>query len=168
MVSRSYTGTALERARVFDGRGFQLHYEDVGHGDTVVFLAGYLMDLHLYDAQVEGLKDRYRCMRLDRRGHGGSDLPPGPWTMDDLIEDAIALITSVAADPCHLVGMSLGGAEITPTAATSTPPQEKAAAPSVHVRLPAGPANPVVTGTSSTVCAGRSRLRSQAVDRYGD
>ena len=128
MVSRSYTGTALERARVFDGRGFQLHYEDVGHGDTVVFLAGYLMDLHLYDAQVEGLKDRYRRMRLDRRGHGGSDLAPGPGTMDDLIEDAIALITSVAADPCHLVGMSLGGAEITPTAATSTPPQEKAAA----------------------------------------
>ena len=68
----------------FDGRGFRLHYEECGDGEPVLLLPGYLMDHHLFDAQVARLSSRYRCISPDRRGHGRSDCPPGPWSMADL------------------------------------------------------------------------------------
>ncbi|MGH2576400.1 MAG: alpha/beta fold hydrolase [Solirubrobacterales bacterium] len=97
----------------FPGRGFRIHYEDRGSGDSVVFLHGYLMEHHLFDAQVARLSTHYRCVAPDRRGHGNSECPPGPWTITDLVDDVVALVQRLAVGPCHLVGMSIGGAEVT-------------------------------------------------------
>lgn len=97
----------------FLGRGFRLHYEERGRGEPIVLLAGYLMDHHLFDAQVARLSTHYRCIALDRRGHGESDCPLGHWSMADLVEDVVSLIEALGTHPCHLVGMSIGGAEAT-------------------------------------------------------
>jgi len=90
-------------------RGFKIHYVEQGAGDPVVFAHGYDMDHTMFAPQFEDLPDRYRCIAWDMRGHGRSECPPGPWSMQDLVDDLIAFIESVDAAPCHLVGMSVGG-----------------------------------------------------------
>lgn len=93
----------------FKGRGFKIHYVEQGDGPAVVFVHGLVMDHTMYEAQFEELPDRYRCIALDLRGHGHSDTPPGPWSMQDSVDDVVAFIEDVGAAPCHLVGMSWGG-----------------------------------------------------------
>lgn len=93
----------------FKGLDFKIHYVEQGSGDPVVFAHGYDMDHTMFTAQFEDLPDRYRCVAWDMRGHGRSDCPPGPWSMQDLVEDMVAFIEGVEAAPCHLVGMSVGG-----------------------------------------------------------
>lgn len=93
----------------FKGRGFKIHYVEEGEGPAVVFVHGLVMDHTMYAAQFEELPDSYRCIALDLRGHGRSDCPPGPWSMQDSVDDVVELIRAVGAAPCHLVGMSWGG-----------------------------------------------------------
>jgi pimeloyl-ACP methyl ester carboxylesterase len=93
----------------YSGRGFKIHYVEEGKGPTVVFAHGFAMDHTMYLAQFEELPDAYRCLAWDMRGHKGSECPPGPWTMQDLVVDLIAFIEDTNAAPCHLVGMSIGG-----------------------------------------------------------
>lgn len=93
----------------FKGRDFKIHYVEQGDGVPVVFAHGYDMDHTMFAPQFEDLPDRYRCIAWDMRGHGGSDCPAGPWSMQDLVDDMMAFIEGVDAVPCHLVGMSVGG-----------------------------------------------------------
>jgi pimeloyl-ACP methyl ester carboxylesterase len=89
--------------------GIDLNYEQSGSGPaTIVFAHGLLMDLHLFDAQRAALSDRYRCIAYDHRGQGGSS-PDGPFDMDTLTEDAVDLIRATGSEPCHFVGLSMGG-----------------------------------------------------------
>jgi pimeloyl-ACP methyl ester carboxylesterase len=93
----------------FKGRGFKIHYVEQGAGAPVVFAHGYDMDHTMFAAQFEDLPDHHRCIAWDMRGHGRSDCPPGPWALQDLVDDMTAFLEGVDAVPCHLVGMSVGG-----------------------------------------------------------
>jgi 3-oxoadipate enol-lactonase len=63
----------------------------------------------MWDAQVPALAERYRVITYDTRGHGGSPAPAGPYTLDDLVDDVVALLDEVGAPRAHVVGLSLGG-----------------------------------------------------------
>ena len=89
--------------------GVELHYEERGSGVPVVFAHGLLWSGRMFEAQVEALSSRYRCITLDFRGQGQSARSPSPYDMDDLAADTAALIESLAAAPCHFVGLSMGG-----------------------------------------------------------
>ncbi len=93
----------------YDGRGFKIHYVEEGDGPAIVFAHGFLFDHTMFAAQFEDLPDRYRCIAWDLRGHGRSDLPDAPWSLQDMVADLIKFIEDTNAAPCHLVGMSLGG-----------------------------------------------------------
>ena len=93
----------------YDGRGFRIHYVEEGRGPCVVFAHGFVMDHTMFAPQFEELPDKYRCIAWDMRGHGRSDCPDGPWSMQDLVVDLITFIESRNAAPCHLAGMSIGG-----------------------------------------------------------
>lgn len=93
----------------FDGRRFRLHYVEEGKGPCVVFVHEVGMDHTMYAAQFEDLPERYRCLAFDMRGHGRSEAPPAPWSMQDIVVDLIAFIEGTHAAPCHLVGSSWGG-----------------------------------------------------------
>jgi len=93
----------------FKGRALKMHYVEQGEGPSVVFVHGLVMDHTMYEAQFEDLPDSYRCIAVDLRGHGHSQTPPGPWSMQDAVVDIIEFIEGVHAAPCHLVGMSWGG-----------------------------------------------------------
>ena len=90
--------------------GVQLHYEEYGSGDeTIVFSHGYLMSHKMFAAQIDALKDRYRIIAYDHRGHGESEVYKGDYGMYDLMEDGAALIDALVGGPVHFMGMSTGG-----------------------------------------------------------
>lgn len=90
--------------------GIQLYVEDTGQGgQSILFLHGLLFSSRMFDDQVEALKGRYRCVRLDFRGQGRSTVTRRGYDLDTLADDVIALIESLDLGPCHLVGFSMGG-----------------------------------------------------------
>lgn len=93
----------------FDDRGFKIHYVEQGEGQPVVFAHGFLMDHTMFAPQFEETPDTHRCIAWDMRGHGFSDCPPGPWKMQDTVDDWAAFLSEVTEEPAHLVGMSWGG-----------------------------------------------------------
>lgn len=63
----------------------------------------------MWDPQVPVLAERYRVVTYDGRGHGTSPAPAGPYTLDDLVDDVVALLDRVGAQRAHVAGLSLGG-----------------------------------------------------------
>lgn len=104
------TGKVADDATV---NGVKLHFRLEGPaGAPVVALINSLgTDLTLWDTQIGALTQRYRVLRHDTRGHGRSAAPPGPYTMEMLADDVLALLSHVGAGRFHVVGISLGGAE---------------------------------------------------------
>jgi 3-oxoadipate enol-lactonase len=85
-------------------------YSEDGPADApVVLLSNSLGSTRaMWDAQVPALAERYRVITYDARGHGKSPVPPAPYTLDDLVDDAVALLDEVGAARASLVGLSLG------------------------------------------------------------
>jgi 3-oxoadipate enol-lactonase len=63
----------------------------------------------MWDPQVPALAERYRVVTYDTRGHGESPAPAGPYSLDDLVDDLVALLEEVGAPRAHVAGLSLGG-----------------------------------------------------------
>jgi 3-oxoadipate enol-lactonase len=63
----------------------------------------------MWDAQLADLEQRFRVVRYDTRGHGDSPVPLGPYLIDDLADDLVALLDRLGVERAHLVGLSLGG-----------------------------------------------------------
>lgn len=93
-----------------NANGRQVAYTDTGKGpETIVFSHGYLMNSRMFDHQISALKDRYRVIAFDHRGHGQSAPCRAPFGIYDLVDDAEALIRGLTDQPVHFVGMSTGG-----------------------------------------------------------
>ncbi len=93
-----------------NANGVNLHYSDTGNdGPVIVFSHGLIMSSAMFAAQIDRLKDRYRCIAYDHRGQGESEVAESGYDMDTLTKDAVALITELGAGPCHFVGLSMGG-----------------------------------------------------------
>jgi 3-oxoadipate enol-lactonase len=65
--------------------------------------------LEMWDPNVAALEQAFRVVRYDTRGHGGSPVPPGPYRMDELVDDVVGLLDSLDVRRAHVVGLSLGG-----------------------------------------------------------
>jgi len=76
----------------------------------LVLLNSLATDLHMWDEQAEQLRDRYRVLRYDQRGHGLTEAPPGRYTFELLIDDIIALMDALGVKRAHWCGISMGGA----------------------------------------------------------
>lgn len=89
----------------------RLHWCEEGdpRGAPVVFAHGLGTRLELWEEVVAALPQKFRLIRFDLRGHGGSDAPPAPWSMGALVRDAEALMDHLALRDCVFVGHSLGG-----------------------------------------------------------
>src|SRR5574341_1081632 len=90
--------------------GVRLHYTDEGSGpQAIVFAHGLLWSGRMFEAQVNALKDRYRCVTFDFRGQGQSEVSRDGYDIETLYGDAAALIGALGCAPCHFVGLSMGG-----------------------------------------------------------
>ncbi|MEM8530494.1 MAG: alpha/beta fold hydrolase [Chloroflexota bacterium] len=90
--------------------GTEIYYEEHGTGpETIIFAHGLLWSGDMFAPQIAALKDRYRCITFDFRGQGRSEITRDGYDMDTLSEDATALIKALDGEPCHFVGLSMGG-----------------------------------------------------------
>jgi len=92
----------------------RLHYRVDGGANGpgrpwLMFCNSLGTDLHMWDAQIPDLSQAFRILRYDRRGHGLSSAPSGPYTIEDLGQDALALMKSMNIDRVHYCGLSIGG-----------------------------------------------------------
>src|SRR5947209_752169 len=63
----------------------------------------------MWRPQSDRLGERFRTLCWDVRGHGGSEVPPGPYSMHDLGSDLIALLDRLEIERASLCGLSIGG-----------------------------------------------------------
>jgi len=90
--------------------GAELYYEDTGSGtEAVVFAPGLAWGTRLFRAEVAALGVRYRCVVVEPRGQGRSEMTKAGYELDNQAVDLAQLIEHLGVAPCHLVGHSLGG-----------------------------------------------------------
>lgn len=92
--------------------GVTLHYHLDGPQDgPVVLLANSLAtNLAMWEPQVPALSGAgYRVLRFDKRGHGRSAVPAGPYSMEQLAADAVGLLDALKIARAHFCGLSIGG-----------------------------------------------------------
>jgi pimeloyl-ACP methyl ester carboxylesterase len=89
-----------------------LHIEARGRGPAVVFSHGFGRTGGTWAGQADALAGDHHVVTWDLRGHGGSEIPPGPYTREDALADLAAVVEAAMAEgggPPLLVGHSLGG-----------------------------------------------------------
>ena len=92
--------------------GIRLHYEVLGRASSpaVLMIQGLGADKHGWDMQRIPLAFSYRVIALDNRGAGRSDKPFGHYTLEQMADDAIAVLDAAGVEQAHIVGASMGGA----------------------------------------------------------
>ncbi|MCU1389005.1 MAG: putative hydrolase [Ilumatobacteraceae bacterium] len=92
--------------------GARIHYEAIGrrHAPPVLMVQGLGTDKHGWDLQRVALAPRYRTIALDNRGAGRSDKPFGDYSLEQMADDAIAVLDDAGVDSAHVIGASMGGA----------------------------------------------------------
>ena len=63
----------------------------------------------MWDPQMPALSERFRVVRYETRGHDGAPVPDGPYALDDLGGDVVALLDRLGVERAHFAGLSLGG-----------------------------------------------------------
>ncbi len=76
---------------------------------VVTFSHSLAASLEMWEPQVAAIAERYRVLRYDTRGHGGSEVPPGPYTLEMLADDVLGLLAALGVERTHFVGLSMGG-----------------------------------------------------------
>jgi 3-oxoadipate enol-lactonase len=89
--------------------GVRIHYDVDGEGPCVVLSHSLACHSAMWEPQTAHLKGRYTVLRIDTRGHGLSDAPPGPYTLEQLMEDLVAVLDDHGVNRAHFVGLSMGG-----------------------------------------------------------
>jgi 3-oxoadipate enol-lactonase len=79
------------------------------NGPVVMLSNSLATNFTMWDAQIPALTDKYRILRYDQRGHGGSQATKPPYSFDMLLEDARALIAALGLGKVHFCGLSMGG-----------------------------------------------------------
>lgn len=103
--------TQKQENQKIKANGLDVAYRFDGPEDGhVVLMANSLMSNYtMWDWNVPALADRYRVLRYDKRGHGGSQTTPGPYSIAQLADDAVALLDALKIDKVHFIGLSMGG-----------------------------------------------------------
>ena len=91
--------------------GIDIYYRFDGIDTGPVLMMAHAMGTshRLWDWQIPVLADRYRILRYDWRGHGDTSAPPGPYTLTQFVDDALALMDALSLERVHWVGISTGG-----------------------------------------------------------
>lgn len=89
--------------------GVEIAYEDHGSGPAVVLLHGYPFNRSLWRDQVSALRDDFRVIVPDLRGHGESAVTSGTATMEAMANDVAALLDLLDISQATIGGLSMGG-----------------------------------------------------------
>ncbi|MDR3473046.1 MAG: 3-oxoadipate enol-lactonase [Devosia sp.] len=93
------------------GDGCRIAYRLDGPPEASILLLSNSLgtDMDMWLPQLASWKQHFRVLRYDQRGHGGSDAPPGAYSIDRLTRDAVELLDALAIEVVDFCGLSLGG-----------------------------------------------------------
>jgi 3-oxoadipate enol-lactonase len=91
------------------GEPFNVRVDGPADGPALLLSNSLSSDLSMWDDQVPHWAEQFRVIRYDARGHGDSVVSPGPYTMDRLGRDALAVLDHVGVARVHVCGLSMGG-----------------------------------------------------------
>ncbi len=93
---------------VIDANGEKLAYVEEGDGPALLFIHSLGSNTYMWREQIAALKDRFRCIAFDCRGHGGSSYN-GEFTVAGVAADHKAGLDALGVEACHMLGLSMGG-----------------------------------------------------------
>ncbi|MBI2941769.1 MAG: alpha/beta fold hydrolase [Chloroflexi bacterium] len=89
--------------------GIGISYVATGAGEPVTLIHALGLDHTMWDPQVPALARQFRAIRYDVRGHGRSEHPPGPYSLELFAEDLHGLLQAIGLESSHVIGISMGG-----------------------------------------------------------
>jgi 3-oxoadipate enol-lactonase len=94
-----------------DADGCMIHAEVEGPERAPVLMLSNSLgtNLHMWDDQVAPFTRHFRLLRYDRRGHGRSGVPQGPYSMERLGRDVLAVLDKLGIEKINWCGLSMGG-----------------------------------------------------------
>ena len=90
-------------------RSPSLCYHREGVGEALILIHGVGSRSDDWLGVVAALDGSFQTLRYDQRGHGASEAPPGPYSIEDLADDLLALMDETGIARAHVAGFSLGG-----------------------------------------------------------
>jgi 3-oxoadipate enol-lactonase len=89
----------------------RIHYALEGQSGSPVLLFSNSLGANysMWDGQAREFHKKFRVLRYDTRGHGQSSATPGPYSIEQLAKDVVALLDALDLDRVHFCGLSMGG-----------------------------------------------------------
>ncbi|HXY23722.1 MAG TPA: 3-oxoadipate enol-lactonase [Candidatus Acidoferrum sp.] len=96
---------------IVDANGARIHYALEGRvGKPILVLSNSLgTNFQMWDPQAAAFQKSFRLLRYDTRGHGKSSVTQGPYSIEQLAKDVLALADALKIDRFHFCGLSMGG-----------------------------------------------------------
>ncbi|MEH6415940.1 3-oxoadipate enol-lactonase [Pseudomonas sp. CGJS7] len=101
--------TALSHTLAGDGVRIAYRFDGDAAKPVLMLSNSIGTSLHMWDAQIPALTRHFRVLRYDLRGHGGSGVADGAYSLDRLGRDALELLDALGIERVHFLGLSLGG-----------------------------------------------------------
>lgn len=92
-----------------DGCRIYVQVEGADDAPALVLSNSLGTNLHMWDDQADAFAGHFRLVRYDRRGHGQSAVPPGPYSMERLGRDVLAILDALGIEKANWCGLSMGG-----------------------------------------------------------
>ena len=92
-----------------DTNGITINYKVEGSGPWVALAHSLSCDLSMWDQLAVALAPTFSVLRYDTRGHGGTTVPEGSYSFEQLTADVIGLLDALKIERTHFVGLSMGG-----------------------------------------------------------
>ena len=92
-----------------DGHTINVEVEGPANAPVLIMSNSLGTNLHMWDDQAPALSQQFRLVRYDRRGHGKSGVPKGPYTMERLGRDVLAVADALGVKKFNWCGLSMGG-----------------------------------------------------------
>ena len=90
--------------------GTKLDYNDIGTGAPIVFIHGYTGCKDYWDPHIETLSKQFQCITMDLKGHGDSEKPDGPYSIEQYAQELDEFLDHVGLEEeLFLAGHSMGG-----------------------------------------------------------
>lgn len=92
-----------------DGCLLNVSVEGRESGPTIMLSNSLGTTMAMWEPQMAALTKLFRVVRYDRRGHGKSGVPAGPYSMDRFGKDVLAILDDLNIEKVHWCGVSMGG-----------------------------------------------------------
>jgi pimeloyl-ACP methyl ester carboxylesterase len=89
--------------------GVRLYWQEVGRGEPLLLIMGLGATHEWWGRVTSAVSPYFRTILFDNRGVGKSDVPPGPYTIPGMADDAVAVLDAAGVESAHVFGASMGG-----------------------------------------------------------